>query len=100
MVFLEQLGAGDVARHQVGRELHPRELEVERLGERLDEQRLGEAGHADEDDVAATEDGADEVVDDVVLADDAAPDLPRQRLVRQGQLVEEFEVALVSTILD
>ena len=36
-VLLQQLGAGDVARHQVGRELHAREIEVERLRDRLHE---------------------------------------------------------------
>ena len=79
MIFLEQLGAGDVARHQVGRELHAREAQVERLRDRLHEQRLREAGHADEQDVTAGEQRGDEIVDDLVLADDAAADLLDER---------------------
>jgi hypothetical protein len=43
-VLLEDLGAGDVARHEVGGELHPREGQVERLRDRLHEQRLREPG--------------------------------------------------------
>ena len=93
VILLEQLGAGDVARHEVGRELHAREAEVERLRDGLDEQRLGEAGHADEQHVAAGEQRGDEIVDDLVLADDAAPDLLDQRGARARQLVEQLDVA-------
>jgi hypothetical protein len=42
-LLVEHLGAGDVGRHQVGRELDPLERQVEDLRERLDEQRLGQA---------------------------------------------------------
>ena len=92
VLFLHQLRAGDVARHQVRSELHAREGKVERLRERLDEQRLREPRHADQDHVAAREDCADQVVDDVVLAHDAAGDLIRERSARLLQRVEELEV--------
>ena len=46
LLLLEDLGAGDVRRHQVGRELDALEVEVEDVGERLDEQRLRQPGHA------------------------------------------------------
>ena len=85
VVLLEQLGAGDVARHQVGGELHARELEVERLGDGLHEQRLREAGHADEQRVAAREDRGDEIVHDVALADDAPGDLRVERGARAAR---------------
>ena len=42
-VLLEDVGAGDVRGHQVGRELDAAEAQVEHLGERADEQRLGQA---------------------------------------------------------
>ena len=42
-VLDDHVGADDVARHEVGRELDAREREVEALGERLDEQGLAEA---------------------------------------------------------
>ena len=48
LVFLQHLGAGDVGRHQVGRELDAAEAQVERIGQRADHQRLGQAGHADQ----------------------------------------------------
>src|SRR5207244_8129565 len=45
VVLLQELGPGNVARHQVGGELHARERQVERLRHGLHEQRLGEARH-------------------------------------------------------
>ena len=47
--------AGHVARHQVGGELHPLALQRQRRGERPDQQRLGDAGHAFEQHVALAE---------------------------------------------
>ena len=59
---------------------------------RLHEQRLREAGHADEERVAAAEERGDEVVDDLVLADDPSPDLRDELLVRAREIVQEREV--------
>ena len=67
---LEHLGADDVGGHEVGRELHALGVEAEHLAERLDEQRLGEAGDADEQRVAAGQDGDQRSLDDDVLAED------------------------------
>ena len=53
--FLQNIGAGDVHRHQVGRELNPAESERHCLGEPADEQRLRKAGHAHQQRVAARE---------------------------------------------
>ncbi len=68
-------------------------VQVERLRDRLHEQRLGEAGDADEEHVAAGEQRRDEIVDDLVLADDAAPDLFDQRRARARELLEQLDVA-------
>ena len=70
-------------------------LQVERLRDRLHEQRLREPGHADEQHVAAGEQRRDEIVDDLVLADDAAADLLDQRRARARELVEQLDVARV-----
>src|SRR5678815_4650092 len=69
-IVLNDVGARDVARHQVGRELDARELEVENLGDRIDQQRLGKAGHADDETVAAGEQGEQHELDHVFLPDD------------------------------
>ena len=62
-VFVQHVGAGDVRGHQVGRELDALELQVENLGQRADHQRLGQAGHADQQAVAAGEDGGEDLLD-------------------------------------
>jgi hypothetical protein len=85
LVLLEDLAAGDVGGHEVGRELHARELEVEGLGQAADEQGLGEAGHADEQAVAAAEQAHEQQVDDALLADDAAVELLDEALAAGGE---------------
>ena len=57
-VFLDDVRAGDVGGHQVGRELDAAEVEIEDLGHRLDDERLGEPGNAREDAVATHEEGS------------------------------------------
>ena len=47
-VFFDDLGAENVGRHEVGRELDAAELQINGIGDRLDEQRLGETGHAEQ----------------------------------------------------
>ena len=95
VIFLEQLRAGDVARHEVGRELHARELEVERFGHRLHEQCLGEAGDTDDHHVTAGEDGGDQVFDDLLMPDDLATDLLNERLSRDRELLQQLDIAVV-----
>ena len=91
-VLLDDLGAGDVPGHEVGRELHPVEAQLQRLGHGLDHQRLGEARHADEQGVAAGEDGGEDAVDDRVLTDDALGDLGPERCDGRDQALEALEI--------
>ena len=74
-LFVEHLGAGDVGRHQVGRELDALEREIQDLRERLDEQRLGQSRHAGDQAMAAGEDRDQHLIDHLVLADDDLADL-------------------------
>ena len=67
-VGVDDLRAGDVAGHQVGRELDALEGKLERLGQRGDEQRLGQAGHAHEQSVITRKDGNQDLVDDIASA--------------------------------
>jgi hypothetical protein len=53
-----------------GGELDPLEIEIEDVGERLDEQRFREARHAGDQAVAAGEQRDEHLIDDLVLADD------------------------------
>ena len=56
LVLLDHLGPGDVRGHQVGRELDPVVGQVQGVGQGVDHQGLGQAGHADQQAVAAGED--------------------------------------------
>ncbi len=74
-VLFDDVGAGDVGRHQVGRELDAAECEVQRAGQRADEQCFRQAGHAFEQAMAAGEERDEHLLDHVVLADDDAGEL-------------------------
>jgi len=69
-VGLEDFGAGDVGWHQVGRELDPLEPEVEDLGDRFDEEGLGEAGRAGDEAMTACEERDEDLIDGLALSDD------------------------------
>ena len=93
--FVEHRGAGDVGRHQVGRELDALELHIENLADRADHQRFRQAGHADEQAMAAREDGGEDLLDDFGLADDGAAKLVDDLLAclaELGQIFADFVV--------
>ena len=69
-VFVEDLSAGDIRRHQVRRELDTFEIEIQNVRQRANEQRLREARHARDQAVTAGEERHQHVVDDIVLSDD------------------------------
>ncbi len=71
---LEDHRADDIAGEKVGGELDALELDAEGDAEGLDEERLGEAGHALEEDVAVGEEGDEQVLDGGILADDGLAD--------------------------
>jgi hypothetical protein len=72
--------ADDVARDEVGRELDARELAAADAGDALQGQRLGQAGHALDQYVAAGEQGDQHPVEQAVLTDDDAPELVKDGL--------------------
>ncbi len=43
-IFLDDVGAGDVRRHEIGGELDSAELQSQRRGDRAHHQRLGRTG--------------------------------------------------------
>ena len=87
---LEDLGAGDVGRHQVGRELHAAELQVEDLGDGFDEERLGQAGRAGDEAMAAGEEGDEDLVDDLPLAHDGLREFTADGLPAAGEFFDKF----------
>ena len=69
-VFLNDVRPGDVGRHQVGRELDARELQLEHPRQGVNEQRLRQARHTDDQAVAADEERQQHFVDRRLLTDD------------------------------
>ena len=59
-------------------------VEIEDLGERLDQQRLRQAGHAGDQAVAAGEERDQHLLDDLVLADDDLAQLGENALAALG----------------
>ena len=70
----EDLGTDDVGGEEVRGELDPLEFEVEGLGDGVDEGGLAETGDTFEEDVAAADDGDEDIFDDVLLTDDEFAD--------------------------
>ena len=81
--LVEHLGAGDVGGHEVGRELDPLERQVENLRDRLDEQCLGESGHAGDQAMPAGEERDEDLIDDRILPDDDLADLGQDALAAE-----------------
>ncbi len=75
LILVQDLGAGDVRRHEVRGELDALEVQVQDVGERLDEERLRQPRHAGDQAVAAGEQRDEHLLDDLVLPDDDLAEL-------------------------
>ena len=84
-VLFDDVGARDVGRHQVGRELDAAEREIQRPGQRAHQQRLGQPGHAFQQAMPAAEQRDQHLLDHVVLADDHAGKLLLDLLERGAE---------------
>jgi len=85
---------GDVARHEVRRELDAGlKLRSIALRDGPHHERLGQPRHADHQAVAAREQGRQQVIDDVFLADDHFRDLFLELLAGGAEALDRFEVA-------
>ena len=72
-------GAENVGGHQVRRGLHALEAEAEQPAEGLDDERLGDAGHAFKQRVALAEHGDQDFFDGLCLAGNHAAELAGER---------------------
>ena len=93
----------EVGRHQVRRELDALERAAEDVGEGLDRERLGEAGHALEEEVAARQQADEDPLEHRVLADDDPPDLEQDGLgggPRIGRVGEGAEVGAAVGVVE
>ena len=85
--------ADQVGRHEVGRELQALERAAEHVGDGLDGERLGEAGHALEQHVPAGEERHEQPLEHPFLADDHALDLEERGLERGVRLARRVVLA-------
>ncbi len=69
-IFLDDVGAGDVGRHQVRGELNPVELQLEDARQRVNQQRLGQPRDANDEAVATDEERQQHQLNGVTLTDD------------------------------
>ena len=76
--LVEDADAHDVGGQQVGRELDALEGAAERARQRLGQHGLADARHVLQQDVALAEQGDQQEVDDLLLADDDAADIGAQ----------------------
>ena len=79
--------ADEVGGHEVGRELDAAEAAAQHLRERAHGQRLGQAGHALQQHVAAGQEADEQALEHRVLADDDALDLVERLLERGARLL-------------
>ena len=87
-VFEQDVGAGDVGRHQVRGELDPAVLEVQRVRQGPHEHRLAEPGDALQEDVAAGQQGDHDAAYDGLLADDHPADFLLDQAGRLPQIAD------------
>ena len=94
-LLVEDHRADDVGRQQVGRELDAGERGVDDLRQRAHRERLGQPGHALEQDVAAGQQADEQALDHGVLADDPAGHFLEDALhgQRLGRLVGQLRRA-------
>ena len=96
IVLVEHVGAGDVRRHQVGRELNPLELHIENLSDRRDHQRLRQTGNTNQQAMPAGENRREDLLDDVGLSHDDLVQFLDHDFAVLAELVEELvEVGLL-----
>ena len=97
-IVLDDIGAGDVRRHQVGCELDSGELEIQDVGHGLNNQRLGQPRHANDQAISSDKQGQQHLVDDGLLSDDDFPELRNDLLparvhsVGQHHIIRRFEI--------
>ena len=93
--LLQNLRASNVAGHQVGRELDAAERHRHQIGQRVHEQRLSQARHAHEQRVAAGKDAGEQLLDDLILADDDLGQFLADAPIEFPEFIDGLDVSLL-----
>ena len=68
--LFQNVGAGDVRRHQVGCELNPAKVHIQQFGDCAHHESLGQSGNADQKTMPTRKDRGQNLINDSVLTDD------------------------------
>ncbi len=88
--LFEDIGAGDVGRHEVGRELDSLESYVEDPRDRADHESLRQPGHTDQEHVPPGEDRGQDEFNNLALTDDDLVELVNHHVARMTKFVEKL----------
>ena len=91
----ENLGTGDVRRHEVGRKLDAVKTEVKDPGDSAHHQRLGQTGHAGDEAVATGEERNENLLDRRLLPDDDPAKFLFYFFSAGGDLLDRLPILLV-----
>ena len=86
----EDLRAGDVGGHEIGRELDAVEAEVEDIGHGFHQQRLRQTGCASDQAVAARDQGDEHLIHDILLANDDLADFRKEPPAYSGHHLDNL----------
>ena len=87
-MFLNDVGSGDIGRHEVRRELNPVETKMHGFGDTGNEKGFGQSGNSHEETVASGEEADGKLFDDFFLTDDDFSELRFEGLVFFAELVD------------
>ena len=85
LVLLQHVGAGDVGGHEIRRELNPGEGQGKHATQRTDQTRFADSRHALQQHVAARDHRDHRQLHDILLTDDIAPHLLKNRFALVGK---------------
>ena len=94
-ILLDHLSARDIRGHQIRRELDPAELQIQHLPQRIDQQRLGQSRHPDDQAMPSGQQGDQQLFDKLLLPDDHLRELIADRPPGVPQFLHHLEFSLL-----
>jgi len=88
--IFEDLRAGDVGGHEIGRELDAIKAEIEDISYSFHQQRLCQTGCAGDEAMPARDEGDEHLIHDLMLADDDLTDLGEEPLANSGHHFDDL----------
>ena len=96
--FLQDIGAGNVHRHQVGSELDAAKVQRHRFGQLAYQQRFGQSGYPHQQRVTACKKTDDQLFDRILLTHDHTSQLGSQLLADFGESIDCIDIIVIQSI--